>query len=47
MARVGVTKKKKSPRADELSRLKKDLQRVTEHLESRERELAEARRVSI
>jgi hypothetical protein len=27
MARVGVTKKKKSPHADELSRLKKELRR--------------------
>src|SRR3990172_12702358 len=42
MARVGVPKKKKSPRADEVSRLKKELKRVTEQLESRERELAEA-----
>ena len=42
MARVGVTKKKKSPRATELSRLKQELKRVTEQLESRERELAEA-----
>jgi GAF domain-containing protein len=42
MARLEVTKKKKSPRADELSQLKKELQRVTEQLESRDRELAEA-----
>jgi chromosome segregation ATPase len=42
MARIEVTKKKKSPRATELSRLKKELKRVTEQLESRERELAEA-----
>jgi GAF domain-containing protein len=42
MARRGITKKKKSPRADQLSQLKKELQRVTERLESRERELAEA-----
>ena len=42
MARVGVTKNKKSPRATELSQLKKELQRVTEQLESRERELAGA-----
>ncbi len=42
MARIEVTKKQKSPRADELSRLKKELTRVTEQLESRERELAEA-----
>jgi two-component system, NtrC family, sensor kinase len=42
MARVDVTKKKKSPPTTELSRLKKELKRVTEKLESRERELAEA-----
>ena len=42
MARLGITKKKKSPRADELSQLKEELRRVTEQLESRERELAEA-----
>ncbi len=42
MARRGVTKKKKSPRTDELTRLRKELKRVTEQLESRERELAEA-----
>ena len=42
MARVGITKKKKSPRADELSQLKEELRRVTEQLESRDRELAEA-----
>ena len=42
MARVGDTKKKKNPRATELSQLKKKLQRVAELLESRERELAEA-----
>ncbi len=42
MPRVEVTKKKKSPRADELSQLKKELKRVTEQLESRDRELAEA-----
>ena len=42
MARVGITKKKKSPRADELSQLKEELRRVTEQLESRERELAES-----
>jgi GAF domain-containing protein len=42
MARVGTTKKKKSPRANELSELKKELQRVTERLESRERDLTEA-----
>jgi GAF domain-containing protein len=42
MARLGVSKKKKSPRATELSQLKKELKRVTEQLESRDRELAEA-----
>ena len=39
MARLGVSKNKKSPHATELSQLKKELQRVTEQLESREREL--------
>jgi GAF domain-containing protein len=39
MARLGVSKKKKTPRAAELSQLKKELQRVTEQLESRNREL--------
>src|SRR5499433_201419 len=42
MARVGASKKKKSPRATELSQLKKEVQRLTEQLESRDRELAEA-----
>src|SRR5262249_5932622 len=42
MARLGVSKKKKSPRATELSQLKKELKRVTDRLESRDRELAEA-----
>ncbi len=42
MTELGVTKKKKNPRADALSQLKKELQRVTEQLESRERELSEA-----
>src|SRR5262245_3475573 len=42
MARLGVTKKKKSPRATELSQLKKEVQRLTEQLESYQRELAEA-----
>ena len=42
MVRRSVTKKKKIPTASELSRLKKELKRVTEQLESRERELAEA-----
>src|SRR5215510_875181 len=38
MPRPGVTKKKKSPRAAELSQLKRELKRVTEQLESRDRE---------
>src|SRR5215468_2240016 len=38
MARVGASKKKKSPRATELSQLKKELQRVTAQLRSRDRE---------
>ena len=42
MARLGVSKKKKSPRGTELSQLKKEVQRLTQQLESRERELAEA-----
>jgi transcriptional regulator with GAF, ATPase, and Fis domain len=42
MAQLGVSKKKKSPRVTELSRLKKELKRVTDQLESRDRELAEA-----
>ncbi|HEY3138190.1 MAG TPA: GAF domain-containing protein, partial [Blastocatellia bacterium] len=42
MTRLGVSKKKKSPRAAELSQLEKELQRVTEQLESRDRELAAA-----
>src|SRR5262245_47788809 len=39
MARFGASKKKKSPRATALSQLKKELKRVTEQLESRDREL--------
>jgi len=39
MARLGVSKKKKSPRATELSQLRKELKRVTEQLESCQREL--------
>src|SRR5262245_30298675 len=39
MARLGVSKKKKSPRATELSQLKKEVQRLTEQLESRDHEL--------
>src|SRR5262249_39745807 len=42
MVRLGVSKKKKSPRATELSQLKKEVQRLTEQLESYKRELAEA-----
>ena len=42
MARLGVSKKKKSPRVTELSQLKKELKRVIEQLESRDRELADA-----
>src|SRR5215472_11341953 len=42
MAKPAVTKKKKSPRVTELGKLKNELKRVTEQLESRERELAEA-----
>ena len=41
MARLGASKKKKSPRSTELSQLKKELQRVTEQLESCKREFAE------
>src|SRR5215510_3687331 len=41
MARLGVSKKK-SPRVTQLSQLKKEVQRLTEQLESRDRELAEA-----
>src|SRR5215831_15329046 len=39
MARLRASKKKKSPRAKELSELQKELQRVTVQLESRDREL--------
>jgi GAF domain-containing protein len=42
MARLGVSKKKKGPRATEPSQLKKELKRVSEQLESSKRELAEA-----
>ena len=42
MARPGLTKKKKNPRATELSQLKEEFRRVSEKFESRERELAEA-----
>src|SRR5499426_4359397 len=39
MARLGVSKKKKSPRATELSQLKKELKSVTEQLKSCQLEL--------
>ncbi len=42
MVRLGVSKKKKSPRATEISQLKKEVQRLTEQVESYKRELAEA-----
>src|SRR5215813_3011360 len=42
MARLGVSKKKKSPPAAELSQLKKEVQRLTEQLESRDRDLTES-----
>src|SRR5262245_52387741 len=38
MARLGVSKKKKSPPATRLSQLEKEVQRLTEQLESRDRE---------
>src|SRR5215475_14129567 len=41
MARLGASKKKKNPRDTELSQLKKEVQRLTEQLESRDREFAE------
>src|SRR5262245_36519418 len=41
MARPGASKKKKSPRPTELSQLKTELKRVTEQLESCQRELAQ------
>jgi two-component system, NtrC family, sensor kinase len=41
MGRLGTSKKKKSPRAADLSQLKKELQRVNQQLESYKRELAE------
>jgi hypothetical protein len=40
MARLGASKKKKSPTATELSQLKKEVQRLTEQLKSRDREQA-------
>jgi GAF domain-containing protein len=39
MARLGASKKKKSPRAADPRQIKKELKRVTEQLESRDREL--------
>ena len=39
MARLGVSKKKKSPRATAVSQLKKEVQRLTEQLKSSQREL--------
>ena len=42
MARVGTAKKKSTPTTAELNRLKSELKRVTEQLELREREFAEA-----
>jgi len=42
MERARAKKVKKPPRATELSRLKRDLQRVSKQLKSRDRELAEA-----
>src|SRR5215475_8211802 len=38
MPRLGVTKKRKSPRTTALSQLKKEVQRLTEQLEARDRE---------
>src|SRR5688572_6861962 len=42
MARVDVAKRKKSPHDTELSKLKKELKRVTEQLELRDRELTQS-----
>jgi signal transduction histidine kinase len=42
MARLGVSKKKKSPRATEISQLQKEVRRLTDQLESSERGLADA-----
>jgi two-component system NtrC family sensor kinase len=42
MARLGASKKKKSPRVTQPSQLKKELKRVTKQLESHDRELAES-----
>jgi hypothetical protein len=38
---IGASRKKKTPRAADPSQLKNELKRVTEQLESRDRELAE------
>ncbi|HSE85957.1 MAG TPA: GAF domain-containing protein [Candidatus Binatia bacterium] len=45
MARLGASKKKKSPRATKLSQVKKKLQRVIEQLESRDREQTATREI--
>ena len=42
MGKLGITRKKKNPRATELNRLKEELRRVSEQLESCKRELAAA-----
>jgi hypothetical protein len=42
MASIAIKKSKKSPSAAEISELKRELERVSEKLEDRERELAEA-----
>ena len=42
MGWLGVTKKKNDPETSELNQLKEELRRVSEKLECRERELAEA-----
>src|SRR5215475_10816586 len=42
MAKLGLTRNKKSPHGDDLTQLKEELRRVSEQLESHKRELAEA-----
>src|SRR5215475_3322274 len=42
MARVGASKKKKSPHATEISQLKEEVQHLTQQLESRDRELEQS-----
>ena len=42
MGRLGAVRQKRNPQATELSQLKEELRRVSEKLESREGELAEA-----